>query len=71
MAFVPKKEQRVLIANFAISHKNKKEVNPIIFFDSDSIDHALLLEKLCRVGVRGLANDWMNYYLLGVPEGSI
>ena len=31
----------------------------------DTVDHSILLSKLCHYGVRGLVNDWFSLYLNG------
>ena len=31
----------------------------------DTVDHVILLEKMCHYGIRGLLHDWFKSYLSG------
>lgn len=48
-------------------HLNNKQFQVALFFDLsrafDTVNHNLLLEKLYRIGIRGVVNDWVASYL--------
>lgn len=55
------------LCSFIYESLNEKEHTIALLFDLsqafNSIDHTLLLEKLWRIGIRGLAYDWIDSYL--------
>lgn len=55
------------LSNFIYDCLNNKQISVALFFDLsrafDTIDHVLLIEKLNRIGVRGMANKWVESYL--------
>lgn len=55
------------LCKFIYEALNDKKYSIALFFDLsrafDTIDHSLLLEKLKRIGVRGVANQWVASYL--------
>ena len=51
------------------THLDKNKLTAGVFIDLrkafDAVDHDILITKLNRNGIRGLANDWFHSYLKG------
>jgi hypothetical protein len=59
----------VHLMNFVSEALNKKESAFEIFFDLrkafDTVNHSILLRKLHKIGIRGVALEWFKNYLSG------
>ncbi len=57
------------LMNFVTEALNKKETAIAIFCDLrkafDTVNHSILLRKLHKIGIRGVALEWFTNYLSG------
>ena len=55
------------LVGYILQAKNRTEHSTSVYLDLskafDTLDHAILLKKLNRYGIRGLAKDWLESYL--------